>query len=86
MSWEDEYARKLQTADEALGYVKSGMRVYIQPGCAEPETLVEAPMRRAPEIHDVEIVHMMTMGARRHTLRQRWQDTFAIMRFSSAPT
>src|SRR6202049_1566077 len=39
------------------------MRVYIQPGCAEPETLVEALIRRAPEVHDVEIVHMMTMGA-----------------------
>jgi acyl-CoA hydrolase len=39
------------------------MRVYIQPGCAEPETLVEALMRRAPFVQDVEIVHMMTMGA-----------------------
>ena len=38
------------------------MRVYIQPGCAEPETLVEALMRRAPDCSDVEIVHMMTMG------------------------
>ena len=38
------------------------MRVYIQPGCAEPETLVEALMRRAPHVYDVEIVHMMTMG------------------------
>ena len=35
---------------------------YIQPGCAEPEALVEALMRRAPELYDVEIVHMMTMG------------------------
>ncbi len=42
--------------------VESGMRVYIQPGCAEPETLVEALMRRGPAVHDVEIVHMMTMG------------------------
>jgi acyl-CoA hydrolase len=39
------------------------MRVYIQPGCAEPETLVEALMRRGPFVQDVEIVHMMTMGA-----------------------
>jgi len=39
------------------------MRVYIQPGCAEPETLVEALMRRAACVQDVEIVHMMTMGA-----------------------
>src|SRR6516165_11461156 len=63
MSWEHEYAKKLQTADKALGCVRSGMRVYIQPGCADPEALVEALLRRAPEVHDVEIVHMMTMGA-----------------------
>lgn len=62
MSWETEYAKKLRTSDEALRYVQSGMRVYIQPGCAEPETLVEALMRRGPEVYDVEIVHMMTMG------------------------
>ena len=62
MSWEMEYKKRLKTADEALGCVKSGMRVYIQPGCAEPETLVEALMRRAPDVYDVEIVHMMTMG------------------------
>jgi 4-hydroxybutyrate CoA-transferase len=62
MSWETEYKKRLKTADEALGCVKSGMRVYIQPGCAEPETLIEALMRRAPDLFDVEIVHMMTMG------------------------
>jgi 4-hydroxybutyrate CoA-transferase len=62
MTWESEYKKKLQTADEALQCVRSGTRVYIQPGCAEPEALVEALMRRAPELYDVEIVHMMTMG------------------------
>jgi 4-hydroxybutyrate CoA-transferase len=62
MSWEPEYGKKLQTADEALQCVRSGTRVYIQPGCAEPEALVEALMRRAPELYGVEIVHMMTMG------------------------
>ena len=63
MSWEAEYTRKLQTADDALQFLKSGMRVYIHPGCAEPETLVEAMMRRAPELHDVQLIHMRTMGA-----------------------
>jgi 4-hydroxybutyrate CoA-transferase len=62
MSWETHYKKKLMTADEALRCVKSSMRVYIQPGCAEPETLVEALLRRAPAVRDVEIVHMMTMG------------------------
>ena len=62
MTWESEYLPKFQTADAAMLFIKSGMRVYIQPGCAEPETLVEALIRRAPEVRDVEIVHMMTMG------------------------
>jgi 4-hydroxybutyrate CoA-transferase len=57
MSWETSYSRKIKSADEALRQVESGMRVYIQPGCAEPETLVEALMRRAPAVRDVEIVH-----------------------------
>ena len=62
MSWELDYKLKLKTPDEALRCVQSGMRVYIQPGCAEPETLVEALMRRGPFVDEVEIVHMMTMG------------------------
>jgi len=62
MSWEADYKHKMRSADDALSCVQSGMRVYIQPGCAEPETLVEALMRRGPEVYDVEIVHMMTMG------------------------
>jgi len=70
MSWELDYKNKLQTAEEALLCVRSGMRVYIQPGCAEPETLVEALMRRAPFVEDVEIVHMMTMGAAPYVARE----------------
>jgi len=63
MSWQVEYKKKLRTPQEALLYVQSGMRVYIQPGCAEPETLVEALMERGPHVEDVEIVHMLTMGS-----------------------
>ena len=62
MAWETEYSQELRNADDALRFVESGMRVYIHPGCAEPETLVEALIRRAPFVQDVEIVHMMTMG------------------------
>ena len=47
---------------EALGCVRSGMRVYIHPGCAEPEVLAEALIGRAPFVHDVEIVHLLTLG------------------------
>jgi len=47
---------------DALRCVESGMRVYIHPGCAEPELLVEALMERAPFVRDVELVHLLTLG------------------------
>jgi 4-hydroxybutyrate CoA-transferase len=62
MSWQVEYKKKLRTSGEALRSVQSGMRVYIQPGCAEPETLVEALIQRAPYVRDVEVVHLLTLG------------------------
>ncbi len=48
MSWIDHYRDKLVTAREAVACVESGMRVYIHPGCAEPEALVEALMGALP--------------------------------------
>ena len=62
MSWIDQYRDKLVTAHEAVACVESGMRVYIHPGCAEPEALVEALMVRAPNLTDVELLHLMTLG------------------------
>jgi 4-hydroxybutyrate CoA-transferase len=62
MPWKTDYQKKLRSAEDALHCVQSGMRVYIQPGCAEPETLVEALMQRGPFVEDVELVHMLTMG------------------------
>jgi acyl-CoA hydrolase len=50
------------TASEAVSCVESNMRVYIHPGCAEPEALVQALMDRAPFVKDVEIVHLLTLG------------------------
>lgn len=62
MGWHEEYQKKVTTAEEAVRHIRSGMRVYIQPGCAEPEALVAALMHRAPMVHDVEIVHLLTLG------------------------
>ena len=62
MAWMDSYHTKVMSAREALRCVESHMRVYIQPNCAEPETLVGALIERAPFVRDVEIVHILTMG------------------------
>ena len=61
-TWIATYQRKVMSAEEAVRAVKSGDRVYIQPGAAEPEALVLALIRRAAELSDVEIVHLLTLG------------------------
>jgi acyl-CoA hydrolase len=62
MNWQEEYRRKTVGPTEAVQCIQSNTRVYIHPGCAEPETLVEALMARAPFVKNVEIVHMLTTG------------------------
>lgn len=46
----------------ALKQVKNGDRVVVGHACGEPPTLVDALVARAPELKDVEIVHMVAMG------------------------
>ncbi len=60
--WLEEYQRKLISAEEALKAVKSNDRVYVHPGCAEPESLVQALVARKDELENVEIMHILTMG------------------------
>jgi acyl-CoA hydrolase len=67
MSWMDEYRARLKPADEALRVVQSGQRVYVHQGCAEPEDLIKAMVRRAPELWDVEVMHLATMGSADYT-------------------
>jgi len=70
MRWTDAYLTKVRTADEAIKVIKSGDRVYVHQGCAQPETLLEAMLRRAPELRNVELVHCATMGAADYALPQ----------------
>jgi len=62
MDWKQEYKNRLCSADEALQVVKSGDRVVFAHATGEPLDLVDALVARAPELRDVEIVHMVAMG------------------------
>ncbi len=66
MLWLESYNRKKTTAEEAVKVIKSGDRVYIHPGCAVPEILINAMVARAEELHDVEVVHILNMGDARY--------------------
>jgi acyl-CoA hydrolase len=47
---------------EAVGVVKSGDRVFVQGSAATPFTLLNALAQRAPELRDVELVAISTLG------------------------
>ncbi len=63
-----DFRSRTVTSDQALQAVRSGQRVYIHNGCAEPVELVQALTRRGPELRDVEVLHMATMGIADYSL------------------
>lgn len=64
--WRQHLEEHQTTADEAVRCVRSGQRVLVGSGCAAPQALLEALVRRSPELADVELVHLLTMGLARY--------------------
>lgn len=60
--WFEIYRAKKCSADEAVKTIHTGNTVYIHPGCAEPEQLVRAMVRRGPELKEVKVIHLLTAG------------------------
>ena len=67
MNWRGEYQGRRMDAAQALQAVQSGNRVWIQSGCGTPSPLVKALVDRSPEVRDVEVVHLMTLGSADYT-------------------
>ncbi|HKM28753.1 MAG TPA: acetyl-CoA hydrolase/transferase C-terminal domain-containing protein [Anaerovoracaceae bacterium] len=53
---QDEYKKKVITADDAAAMVRSGDRVHFGLGCGAVHDLDEALARRASELRDVEVI------------------------------
>ena len=74
--WRQKYQSKFATADEALKVVKSGDRVVFHVTASEPQILVKALVDRAPELENVEIVHMYALGEERPYCRPEYAKSF----------
>ena len=57
---------RIVSADEAVSSIKSGQQIFMHGAAATPSVLLEALVRRAPELHDVKIVHMHAEGPHPH--------------------
>jgi len=53
---------KIVPIEEAVAVIKSGDRVFIHSVAAAPQQLIHAMTERAPELLDVEVIHLHTEG------------------------
>ncbi|MCB2217338.1 bifunctional acetyl-CoA hydrolase/transferase family protein/GNAT family N-acetyltransferase [Desulfofustis glycolicus] len=79
-AWQEKYQDMIMTPNKALSHVKSGNRVFLGTGCGEPLILVEALVKNAKNLADVEIVELLTKGEAPYTDR-RYADTFKVNSF-----
>ena len=60
------YRNKLVSAQDAVQAILSNQRVYLGGGAGVPQRLLEALVARAPELRNVEILHVLAFGKAPH--------------------
>ena len=63
MNWKTIYSSRIVTAEQAVRAVKSGDRIFLTGNCSVPKTLLAALVEYAPELHEVEICHALTIAS-----------------------
>ena len=66
MRWDAQYELKVATPEQAVQTIHSGMRVFLTGNCSVPQRLLTALVARAPELSDVEITQVLTLGEAPH--------------------
>lgn len=56
------YHSKLCSADQAVQAIKSHDRIFMTGNCSVPKELLNALVRRAPQLEDIEICQVLTIG------------------------
>lgn len=62
MSWLTEYQSRFVTAEQAVGAIESGQRVFLTGNCSVPQLLLSALVERADTLENVEMIQVLTIG------------------------
>lgn len=62
MDWLNQYEPKKVTAQEAVGMLKSGYRIFVTGNCSVPQMVMAALNERALELHDLKLIQVLTIG------------------------
>lgn len=57
------YQSKIVTAEEAVGKIQSGYRLFLTGNCSTPRMLLSALVKHAPNLQNVEICQALTVGS-----------------------
>jgi acyl-CoA hydrolase/RimJ/RimL family protein N-acetyltransferase len=72
-NWRQKFKAQILSAEEAVARIRPGQRVFVGTGCGEPLMLVRALAKRATELPDTEIVHLLTFGEAPYAHREMTQ-------------
>ena len=67
-NWREIYKSRVVSANEAVSHIKSGNRVVVAHASGSPEILLRALVENKDAYKNVEIVHMVSMGASEYCL------------------
>jgi 4-hydroxybutyrate CoA-transferase len=62
VNWSDIYRNKIATPEQAVATIKSGNRVFLTGNCSVPQMVMAALVEHAPQLTNVEIVQVLTVG------------------------
>src|SRR5512136_49954 len=71
--WREKYKSQVHSPVDAVRKIRPGQRIFVGTGCSEPLELVTALARRAMELPDTEIVHLLTFGEAPYAHRELTQ-------------
>src|ERR1039458_3430003 len=72
-NWQETYKSQILSATEAVKKIRPRQRIFIGTGVGEPLELVSALTKRATELPDTEIVHLLTFGEAPYAHREMAQ-------------
>ena len=66
--WADTYVEKKRGVQSAIRMIRPGSRVFIGSSCGEPQCLVRALSNATADLHDIEIVRLLSLESTPLTL------------------
>ncbi|MBF0284775.1 MAG: GNAT family N-acetyltransferase [Magnetococcales bacterium] len=78
--WTTRHAQMIATPEAAMQRIKPGQRVFVATGAAAPRVLLKALREERRRLADVEIVHLLTLGAAPYASKEL-QEIFSVNTF-----